>query len=197
MKIYKTILMVCCFCLVFGGNLVFSQSGERSKDRSLSTRTKDKRTNSKNVEPGDHFPENEIKSPFRYVIVDDDVQFDESDDGKEQVPVRRFVQVLMDERVFNEANLIYLFKYLSTFYADPLYLGIEVHTSLMTLETLEERVAVSTHSGRDDFRQFYKTAAYSRFNDIYERCSAGFLFDTGKPGSFVTKHANLACTTKK
>ena len=189
MKIFKTVLMVCCFSLVFNGNLIFAQSGEKSKNKSVSTRTKDKRTEEKKEEPGDYFPENEIKSPFRYVIVKDDVQFDD----EEKVPVRRFVDVLMEEKAFNKANLIYLFNYLSNYYANPQFLHIEVHTSLMTLETLEESVALSTHSSRDDFRQFYKTASYSRFNSGSE----GFDYDTGKPGKFVRKSGNLPTTTKK
>lgn len=193
MKIFKTVLMVCCFSLVFNRNLVFSQSKEKSKNSSVSTLAKDKRTNSKKVESGDYFPKNEIESPFRYVIVDDDVQFNDSDEGKEQVPIRRFVKVLMDERAFNEANLTYLFKYLSNYYANPTYLGIEVHTNLMTLETLEESVAMSTHSSRDDFQQFYKTASYSRF----ENGNEGFLYYTGKSGEFIRKFVNLNKTTKK
>ena len=188
MKMLKILLMVCCFSFGFNANLIFAQSKEKSKNKSVSTLTKDKRTNK---EPGDYFPENEIKSPFRYVIVDNDVQFD--DEEKKEMPVRRFVKVLIDERAFNEANLTYLFKYLSNYYANPVYLGIEVHTSLMTLETLEESVAVSTHSSRDDFRQFYKTASYSRFNDGSE----GFLYYTGKPGNFITKFVDLPNTTKK
>jgi hypothetical protein len=197
MKIFKMVLMAFYLCLVFNGSLVFSQSGEKSKGKSVSIPAKDKRTNSKKVEPGDYFPKNEIKSPFRYVIVDDYVRFDNNDDGKEQVPVDRFVRVLMEKRAFNKGNLIYLFKYLSNYYADPLYLDIEVHTSLMTLETLEESVAMSTHSSRDDFHQFYKTATYGRSNDIYERCGAGFDYDTGKPGKFTRKSVNLTCTTRK
>lgn len=191
MKIFKTVLMICCLSLVFNVRLIFPQSGEKSKNKSVSTLAKDKRTNSKKVEPGDYFPENEIESPFRYVIVWDDIRFEEEE--KEQVPVSRFVRVLMEERAFNEANLIYLFNYLSNYYAKPQYLHIEVHTSLMTLETLEESVAMSTHSSRDDFRQFYKTASYSRFEDGYE----GFNYDTGKSGKFIRKSVNLTKTTKK
>ena len=188
MKILKTVLAVCCFSLVFNGGAIFSQSKEKSKNKSLSTRPENKKVNIEKQEPGDYFPENEIKSPFRYVIVDDDLQFDVEEEGKEKVPVRRFIKVLMDERAFNEANLIYLFKYLSKYYADPVYLGIEVHTSLMTLETLEESTALSTHSGRDDFRQFYKTASYSRFDDGDEI----FSYYRGKPGKFVEKVVKLA-----
>ena len=178
--------MICCFSLVFNVSSIFPQSREKSKNTSHSTLDK-------KVEPGDDLSEKEIESPFRYVIIDDDVQFDVEEEGKEPVPVRHFVKVLIEERAFNEANLTYLFTYLSNYYADPVYLGIEVHTSLMTLETLEEGIAMSTHSGRDDFRQFYKTAGYNRFNDRSEI----FCYDTGKPGKFVRKFVNLPKTKKK
>jgi hypothetical protein len=186
MEIFKTVLMICCFSMVLGVSSIVPQNRERPKNRTASSSAKDKK-----VEPGDYFPENEIESRFRYVIVDDDVQFD--DEETKQVPVRRFVQVLMDERAFNKANLTYLFRYLSNYYNNPAYLGIEVHTSLMTLETLEERTAISTHSSRDDFRQFYKTASYSRFNDRSE----GFLYYTGRPGKFITKFVDLPKAAKK
>jgi len=198
MKMFRTVLMAFCFCFVFNGTLAFSQNGGKPKDRLVTARTNDKRTDEKKVEPGDYFPENEFKSPFRYVIVKDDVQFDYlNGENEEEVPARRFVDILMEKRAFNKANLIYLFKYLSNYYADPLFLGITVHTSLMTLETEEERASVSTHSSRDGFQQFYRTAFYSRSNNIHELCSAGFQYDIGKPGKFISKYVNLTCTTKK
>jgi|GEM_PF-3639872 len=197
MKIFKTVLIIGCFYLAFSPSVVSPQSAEKPKDKSLSTWTKGKGTNNRKVEPGDYFSKNEIKSPFRYVIVDDDLQFNDSDEGKDKVPVRHYLKVLMEEQAFNKANLIYLFKYLSNFYTDPFYLDVEVHTSLMTVETPEESAAMSTHSSRDGFRQFHKTATYTRNTDIYERCYAGFLYDTGKPGNFVVKYVKLTCLTKK
>lgn len=194
MKILITIVLAFYFCIGSSETKIFSQSREKSKARRASVTTEKKRTEEKKGDSVDYSSGKEIRPSFRYVIVNNDLQFD---DDEEKVPVRRFVTVLMDERAFTEANLIYLFKYLANYYTDPLYLGIDVHTSLMTLETLEESVALSTHSNRDDFRQFHKTASYGRSNDIYERCSAGFLYDTGKPGNFVMKHVNLTCTTKK
>ena len=196
MKIFRTIWIITCFYLVFNGTSIFSQKSGESKVYTVSARTRGTKTNKK-VEPGDYFPKNEIKSPFRYVVVDDDVRTDTSDNGKEQAPVDRFVRVLMEEQAFNKGNLIYLFNYLSNYYADPLGLDIEVHTSLVTLETLEESIAMSNHSSRDNFRQFHRTASYARSNNIYEKCNAGFLYDTGKPGNFVMRYVNLACPTKK
>lgn len=187
MKIFGTILILCCFAPLLDGTDVFAQGTAKSRDKSASTLNKDKQTIGKEAEHGDYFPNHEIKSPFRYIVVNDDVQFNSEDAAKEPVPVRRFVTVLMEKRAFNKANLTYLFKNLSHFYADPLYLGIEVHTSLKTLETLEESSALSTHASRDRFRRFYRTATYTRFNDG----SDGFLYDTGIPGQFVMKNVSL------
>jgi hypothetical protein len=197
MKNFTTILIASCFCLVSSGNFVFSQTMRESTDRPVSVRPKDKKTDGKKANPGDYFPKDETKSPFRYVIVHDDVRFDNADEGKEKVPVDRFVTILIEERAFNKANLIYLLNNISNYYGDPLSLDIEVHTSLMTLETPEERADMSTHSSRDGFRKFHKTASYSRSSDIFEKCSAGFHYDTGKPGNFVRKYVNLTCATKK
>jgi hypothetical protein len=195
MNTLKKILVIGCFSVGFCGVPVLSQSSEKSHDRPIATLKKPKRSYREKVEPRNSFLDSEIISPFRYVIVDNDLQIDESVEANinRQVPVRRFVKVLMDERAFSEVNLIYLFNYLSKFYADPLYLGIEVHTSLMTLETLEESNALSTHSDRDNLRKYYKTASYSRFNDG----SAGFFYQTGRPGKFAMKYVKLARPTNK
>jgi hypothetical protein len=110
------------------------------------------------------------------------------------VPTGLFVNVLIEERAFNKANLMYLFKYLSNYFPDPLDLGITVHTSLMTLQTPEEGAAASS---RDGFRHLYKTASYFRSNNKYGGCNAGFLYDTGKSGSFIVKRVKLPCTHKE
>lgn len=190
MKTFKTILAICCFCLVFYANSVFSQKSEKPTGSPLPTPSEGKRTDNEKAEPSDYFSQDETTSPFRYVVVYENVRFE--DEG-EKVPVSRFVQVLVEKRAFNKANLIYLFKYLAKYYASPAALEIEVHTSLKTLETFEESLAISTHSGRDPFIQFYRTASYSRFEDGTE----GFLYDTGRPGKFVRKWIRLPKTTKK
>ncbi|HMU34438.1 MAG TPA: carboxypeptidase-like regulatory domain-containing protein [Pyrinomonadaceae bacterium] len=199
-KMRLDVSLICEDCILIDDDLsALPQQAENLKDGSVLPKAKERRSNRK-VAKGDNVP-NEIKSPFRYVIVGDDLQFDEGDDVKGEVPIFRVVTVLMDSQAFNKANLIYLFKYLSDYYSEPTGLEIIVHTSLMTLETPEERAAMSTRSGRDRFRENHKMANYSRsteiYDSIYEGCSGGFLYDTGKPGHFVTKFVNLPCTVKK
>lgn len=162
MKTFREILVICSVCLLFGPNVIFAQN---------------------QVE----VPEKEVRSPFRYVIVKDDIVYGGKND---EVATHRFIDVLMEEKAFNEANLIYLFKYLSGFYDEPMYLGIEVHTSLMTLETLEESTAMSTHSSREEFRSFHRMATYVRFNDGSE----GFDYDIGSSPKFLRKSVNFSGT---
>lgn len=130
----------------------------------------------------------EIRSPFRYVVVYDDLQTEE-DDGR-KIPLTRDVTVLMNEKDFSESNLIVLFNYLSRYYSVPTYLTIEVHTSLESLETLEERNTLSDHTSRSKFERIYKTAGYSRFFDGKEI----FSYDSGTPGKFIRKFVTLGTT---
>lgn len=132
----------------------------------------------------------EIGPPFRYVVVYDDLQTEESDDGR-KIPLTRDVTVLMNEKDFSESNLIVLFNYLSRYYSVPTYLTIEVHTSLETIETLEERNKRSSDDiGRSKFEQIYKTAGYSRFFDGTEI----FSYYSGTPGKFIRKFVELGTT---
>ena len=168
MKIRYITLFFLCF-IVFGASLAISQD-KSGGDGMLSSKSK-----------------REIGPPFRYVVVYDDLQTEEGDDGR-KIPSTRFVTVLINEKDFSESNLIVLFNYLSRYYSVPTYLTIEVHTSLETLETLEERIVKSSaDTGRSEFYQIYKTAGYSRFFDGTEI----FSYDSGAPGKFIRKFVKL------
>ena len=170
MKIRYTTLFLCF--IVFGASLAMSQN-KSGGDGTLMSKSK-----------------KETGPSFRYVVVYDDLQTEESDDGR-KIPLTRFVRVLINEKDFSESNLIVLFNYLSKYYLVPTYLNIEVHTSLETLETLEERAKMSTNDiGRSEFYQIHKTAGYSRFFDGKEI----FSYDSGAPGQFMRKHVNLGTT---
>jgi len=147
-------------------------------------------------------------SPFRYVIVFEDLRYDEDDKGNPTVPDGRSLEVLMEERAFNEANLVYLFTCLSNWLSAPIDLDIRVHTSLMTIETADERHQMSTHSSRSRFFQYFRTAFYSRGptwskesvehpEGVIDGCSSSFLFDSGKPGRLKNKFVTLPCTLKR
>lgn len=189
-RVCKKFVALGCFYFAMIGSVAFSQTETNSKHETASIGTNGGEL------AGDYFSTKDIRSPFRYVIVADDVQFDDAEDEKNQKASGRSVEVLMEDRAFNEKNLRYLFNYLSNYFSYPPYLVVEVHTSLMTLETTEERAAESTHSSRDQFRKYHKTATYLRFNDIDENCSEGFSYDFGKSGKFVRKHVKLVCKRK-
>lgn len=170
MKTRYISLFLFCF-IVFGASLAISQD-KSGGDGLLSSKSK-----------------KEVRSPFRHVVVYDDLQTEEDDDGR-KTPLTRFVTVLINEKDFSESNLIVLFNYLSKYYSVPATLNIEVHTSLETLETLEERNTLSDHTSRSKFYQIYKTAQYSRFYNGTE----GFSYDSGTPGKFIRKFVNLGTT---
>lgn len=198
MKIAQIVSIACGLIIGLSGSIASAQDTGHAKESSSRPSKKSSRL-TKN-EPSDNVPD-EIKSPFRYVIVIDDLQFDEAEGVNEEIPLFRNLTVLMDAQAFNKSNLIYLFKYLADHYSEPTRLSIFVHTSLMTLETLEERAAMSTHTSRSRFQLDHKMARYHRsaaiLDSIYEGCKSGFFYDTGKPGHFVTKFVNLPCTVKK
>lgn len=196
MKLKQTILIVCWIAIgLAGGRPAFAQ--ERAIPKPDISSTKEMRKGEKKSEFKADSPEKRFESPFRYVIVSDRLRYDVTNVGEKGEPYARFVRVLIQPSSFNKANLTYLFKHLAIYYAEPLNLSVEVHSSLQTLETLEESVAISTHSSRDKFRELYKVATYTRSNNVYDTCDAGFLYDTGKPGHFVTKFVRLPCTLKK
>jgi len=165
MRAGYTVLFLFCF-IVFNAGLAIGQGG--GGDDLSSSRSK-----------------REIASPFRYVVVRDDLQTEE--EGGHKKPLIRFVTVLINEKDFSESNLRVLFNYLSRYYSVPTSLNIEVHTSLETLETLEERNTLSDHTRRSKFEQIYKMAGYSRFFDGKEI----FSYDSGAPGKFVRKFVVL------
>ncbi|MFL6229112.1 MAG: hypothetical protein ACJ741_10065 [Pyrinomonadaceae bacterium] len=86
-------------------------------------------------------------SPFRYVIVHDEI--------KEDVDAKftnRQVEVLLDEKSFSEETLKTLFRLLSKRFSQPDRLDVEVYTSLEQIDTPEERelgrVFAETINGR-------------------------------------------------
>jgi hypothetical protein len=88
------------------------------------------------------FGQYRFRSPFRYVVVHN---LAEPDRGKGDEP-RRFVEVLMDGKEFNKANLTTLFKLISKRYPRPMLLFINVFTSLADVQTPEERDEPKGHA---------------------------------------------------
>ncbi len=107
--------------------------------------------------------ESSYLSPIRYVIVYNDIfqlAFDE-----------RRIEILMEENQYNEENLRKIFDLVKARFPSPIALSIEIHTSLKTIETPEEREKADSSRGRfPDETAKYKTAGYNRF------CGGGEAF---------------------
>jgi hypothetical protein len=86
------------------------------------------------------------RSPFRYVIVHNDVTGEPSNpnDGY------RYVEVLLDDNAFSERKLRELFNLVSRRFPTPRVLHVQVYTSLEDVETPEEREAGRISEAPDD-----------------------------------------------
>lgn len=126
-------------------------------------------------------PEN-FRSSFRYIIFSNLTEKELELD----IPQRR-LEILMDEKAFNEKNLKLLFALLKKRFPLPIPLEIKVHTSLATIETPEEEETVSDHTSREYQEDYYRTATYSRFYDGSEI----FQYAYGKPPGFWIKFVDL------
>lgn len=97
-------------------------------------------------------------APIRYVIVYNSLFLD----GDE-----RRVDVLMDEKQFNEDNLKTVFELVNKRFPAPSRLAITVHTNLATIETPEEDEmsadSIDSRFGNINFN--YKKAFFMRFEN--------------------------------
>lgn len=185
MTTIKTNLRFSCIFLIFTVTFVFPQNNEKFKVNRTNLNNLSRKTDAHKASSGDVAPNSKVELDFRWVIVSDEVNYE--DDSPQAKPRLRSLVLLIEKRAFNEKNLIKLFNYISKEIPQPTHLVIEVHTSLMTLETPEERSMLSTHSSRERFYELYKTAGYSRFTDG----SSIFDYDTGLPRKFVRKSVKL------
>ncbi len=100
-------------------------------------------------------------SPIRYVIVYNDLWNPSGEPGREE----RRIEALLDANQFNEENLIKIFDYIRKQFPDPVRLTVNVHTSLETIETPEERdMAAMSSVGRLTHNSAkHKDASYGRY----------------------------------
>jgi len=113
-------------------------------------------------------PEEEVRyrSPVRYVVVYDNV---------DDLGIRR-IEMLLDEKCFNEQALRTIFAALGRRYPTPIGLDIEVHTSLDTIETPEERL-------------MWKDSEGSRFADVVRKHhkASFWRFENGREAFIYTE----------
>lgn len=117
---------------------------------------KNKPSNIKKVNQED---ENKFHSPFRYLII--------AGETKLEKYVNRFpddnlyLQILIEDRAFNEENLTTLFKLLSKRFSTTKNLTVEVYTNLDAVKTPEEQDHSRLYGPMDNYYS-YKNAYYNR-----------------------------------
>jgi hypothetical protein len=100
--------------------------------------------------------EDRFRSSVRYVIVYNDIV---------EVTENRMVDVLISEKQYSKENLIKIFDLIKKRFPLPIYLSINVHTSLATIETPEEREMENYGDRFLDEIYTHKTADYDRLAD--------------------------------
>lgn len=88
-------------------------------------------------------PSAQYRSPFRYVIVSNEIE------GRRSNQQMRYIEILLDEGAFSASNLKELFKLVSNRFEKPKRLDVQVYTSLSDVETPEERQAPKMSEQRD------------------------------------------------
>lgn len=159
-KIYLLLLIL--GIVVAGTLLTFGQTKGTKKPGTTKTMPNQSDIKEKGVEKSvvdQSSIEEEVKYrfPIRYVVV-----YNYITEGN-----TRQIEILMEEKQFNEKTLRTVFDFLSKRYPSPTNLEIEVHTSLNTIETPEEREMWkdSDDSRFADYYFKYKQASYSRYAD--------------------------------
>ncbi|MBK7706872.1 MAG: hypothetical protein IPJ30_14175 [Acidobacteria bacterium] len=113
-------------------------------------------------------PEEQVRyrSPIRYVVVFNEVN---------ERSIRQ-IEILLDEKSFDEQTLCALFASLGRRYPTPSRLEVEIHTSLDTVETPEERLMLrdSDDSRFSDVYFKHKKASFTRFENGRE----AFIYTT-------------------
>ncbi len=117
------------------------------------------------------------RSPFRYVIVSNEVI---DDSGTPPKDAYRYVEVLLDEKAFSENNLKELFKLVSRRFPKPRVLDVQVYTNLQDIETPEERESGKmSEAPHDPSLDRYHQAFFTRDNDGNE----WFTYNPNPPSS--------------
>jgi len=91
------------------------------------------------------------ETPFRYVIVEG---VSEIEKFVNKDPKRLHIEVLMEDKAFNEKNLIKLFDLISRRFVSKESLWIAVYTSLDAIFTPEERDGQAMYERVSDYKRF-------------------------------------------
>jgi hypothetical protein len=179
-KVFKiTVFLMFNLVFAFGASTIKAQDKDTSQESSCGCVLVQKETppKSEQEELDEIREETRFRSPFRYVIVYNDLL----DTG---IP-NRYIQVLMDEKAFNEKNLRELFALLKNRCPQPKHLTVVVRTSLDTIETPEEN-----EKARSQMEAGRLTDAIKKHKDAFY-----FLKEDGE--EFFTYTTSLAPKRKK
>lgn len=119
-------------------------------------------TAQKGFEKDKNSQNNEFRSPFRYVIVAGVSELEKY--------VNRFpneilhLEVLIEDKAFNEKDLTTLFELLNKRFPPPTVLMIHVYTSLEAIRTPEENENTNLKGPIDNYFD-YKNALFIRYKD--------------------------------
>lgn len=125
----------------------------------------------------------EHKSPFKYVIVGGYSEIEKYIFENADV-----IEVLIDERAFNERNLKTLFKLLKKRFSNKEVLDIQVYTTLNQIRTPEENDYLNLWGVKKNVKQ-YKWAVFTKVSDREE-------IEYGIPGVIKSKTVVLSATKK-
>lgn len=123
-----------------------------------------------------------FRSPFRYVIVagvsDLEKYVNRFDDSLS-------LEVLMEDRSFNERNLRQLFELISKRFPNQKLLSIDVYTTLDAIKTPEENDRSNLKGPIEDYKRFKYAFFYRRPNKCDR--NTNFLFaEPGQPETNIT-----------
>jgi len=125
-----------------------------------------------------------FRSPFRYVIVSGVSELEKYVNTN---PEKMSIEVLIEDKAFNKANLIKLFEMLSQRFKEKPGLSVNVYTSLDAIRTPEENDGIGLKGPIDSYKRF-KYAFYSRNG-------YGEYFTYGVPG-FKPQDVDIARAPK-
>ena len=132
-------------------------------------------------------PSDDLEQPqFRYVII---AGVSKAEKYANRGPHYYIMDVLMEDKAFNEKNLTLLFRLLSRRFSDRPGLFINVYTSLDAIRTPEEYDATDLAGPRDDYHK-YKFA-------FFLRNASGESYRYGIPNVIDSAQVQISDSVKK
>lgn len=123
----------------------------------------------------------EFRAPFRYVII---AGVSRIEKYRNENPDSAYIEVLMEDKAFNEKNLKILFELLSKRFTEKWGLSVTVYTTLDALYTPEENDVLDLKGITEEHQKKYKWA-------IFNRNGHGEYFWYGMPNDISGKRVQI------